>query len=485
MSNHVHTTALNGASAPSFVTGPSPLGTRVTLALVLLCSALAVAAINFSLPAMAAVVLFMVVVAGCSALGARPFAVFALVLSVPFSLTHHFVYRPNIGAGDGLSVYLSDVWVIWLLVHYIATRQKGTLKPLRDFLGFLVPLTLLLAADLASFARSGDTQLSVYGIIEHFRAALLFVVLAFSLRQGKRELRAASLAIVCAVITIGGICVGEMILQINLGGNTFLEDFGHPIFRSAGLSTPTLAAGYLAALLPLVAIEYFFPLSRARKLLAGLGLILGIAGLGCTLTRAALGILAIGIIPLFVVLRRRRLIRRGHIIIGLLCIGLLGVGLADKMTSRLDDGRTATLDGRTGLIGTALKMASDSPLIGQGVNNYGFKMHGFIPDDQRQSFEYIVHSKFFLTLAETGLLGLTALVWLLVVAGRRALMLMRRGVPMGIGLLCSMIVVVLDMNFESYEAGAILVNAWILIALVAALWSSQEVEASSSAGEGY
>ena len=128
-------------------------------------------------------------------------------------------------------------------------------------------------------------------------------------------------------------------------------------------------------------------------------------------------------------------------------------------------------------MGTAMNMASDSPLIGQGVNNYEFKMYGFIRSDQRQSFEYIVHSKFLLTLAETGLFGLTALVWLLVVTFRRALILARRGLPMGIGLLCSMIVVVLDMNVESYEAGVILVNAWILIAMVAAFWSSEEAEA--------
>jgi hypothetical protein len=477
MAGHVQTMALNSASARGFVSAPSPLGKGTAVALGLLCAVLAVAAVRFYLPAIAAVVLLMAVVAGCSALGARPFAVFGLIYSVPFSLTHHLVYRPNVGAGDGLAVYPSDIWVIWLLLYYIVQRQKGSIKPLRDFVGLLVPLILLLTADLVSFARSADVQLSVYGIIEHFRAALLFVVLAFSLRQGRRELRAASLAIVCGVITMGAICVGEMLLHVNLGANVMIDRFEHPIFRSAGLSTPTLAAGYMAALLPLVAIEYFFPISRARKALAGLSIIVGIAGLGCTLTRAALGILAIGIIPLLVVLRRQRLIRGGHIIIVLLCIALLGVGLADKITARVDEGRTSTLDGRTGLIGTALNMASDSPLIGQGVNNYEFKMYGFVPNDQRQSFEYIVHSKYFLTLAETGLLGLTALVWLLVVACRRALTLARRGLPVGTGLLCSLIVVVLDMNVESYEAGVILVNVWILIALAAALWSPQEVEA--------
>jgi hypothetical protein len=38
------------------------------------------------------------------------------------------------------------------------------------------------------------------------------------------------------------------------------------------------------------------------------------------------------------------------------------------------------------------------------------------------------------------------------------------------------------MNVESYETGAILLNVWILIALVAGFWSSEEATAQTSAG---
>ncbi len=113
-------------------------------------------------------------------------------------------------------------------------------------------------------------------------------------------------------------------------------------------------------------------------------------------------------------------------------------------------------------------------MVGQGVNNCELKMYGFIRSEQRQSFEYIVHSKFLLTLAETGLVGLTALVCLFVVTSRRAFNLARRGLSLGAGLLCSMIVVVLNMNAEGYEAISVLLNQWILIAIVAALWSSEK-----------
>jgi O-antigen ligase len=475
MSNQVRTMTLNGGSAPEFVAGPSPLGKGAMIALALLTALLAAAAIQFSLPAFAAIVLAMMFVAGCSVLGSEPFAVFGLIFCVPFALSHHFVYRPNLGAADGLAVYLVDFWIVWLLVDAMIQSQKGTKKPLRNFAGFMVPVILLLIADLISFTKSGDLQLSGYGLIEHFREALVFVVLASALRQGKRQLDAAWLATIWAVFAIGGICVAEMLLQRHLGIHAYeTGEYDNQVFRSAGLTTPTLAAGYLAALIPMVAIEFFFPKSKSRRRLAGLSMVIGTAGLWCTLSRAAVGILAFGVIPLFVLLRRQRVIRRGHIILGLLLIGLLAAGLSDKISARADEGRVTTLDGRTGLMGTALNMASDSPLIGQGLNNYEFKMYGFIPSDERQSFEYLVHNKYLMTVAETGPLGLFALVAMLVVGARRAYLLAKRGLPRGTGLFCSMIVVALHMNVESYTAGPILLNFWILLAIIAAFWSSEQ-----------
>src|SRR6201996_5200031 len=134
--------ALNNAQ--QFVAAPSPPGKQAMVALVLLSTVLAVGAIKFSLVVFAVVFMAMVVVAGCSVLGARPFALFALVFSVPFFVAHHFVYRPNVGAGDGLVVYLTDLWVLWLMIDAVVRSQKGTSKSLQKFAGFLVPVILLL-----------------------------------------------------------------------------------------------------------------------------------------------------------------------------------------------------------------------------------------------------------------------------------------------------------------------------------------------------
>ena len=295
MASHVQTLALNKAPAQRFVAGPSPLGKRGTMALVLLCPVLAVAAVHYYLPVFAAIAVLMVVVAGCSTLGARPFAVFGLVYSIPFHLTHHFVYRPNVGAGDGLAVYPTDVWVIWLLVYHIAERQNGSAKPLTGFGVFLVPLSVAhyRRSSLSHQVRRHGTQRLRSNRALQSRSPFYCGGFVIKTRQERAPRR------------LTGYCLCRDNHGCNLcGRNGFsgkphdvtvlIDRFVHPVFRSAGFTTPTLAAGYMAALLPLVAVEYFFPISRARRLLAGLSVILGIAGLGCTLTRAALGILAVG-----------------------------------------------------------------------------------------------------------------------------------------------------------------------------------------------
>jgi hypothetical protein len=62
------------------------------------------------------------------------------------------------------------------------------------------------------------------------------------------------------------------------------------------------------------------------------------------------------------------------------------------------------------------------------------------------------------------------------VTRHRAFVLARRGSFPGMGLLCA--VIVLNMNVESHKAASILLNTWISIAMVAALWRSEEATPS-------
>src|SRR5207244_8133244 len=92
---------------------------------------------------------------------------------------------------------------------------------------------------------------------------------------------------------------------------------------------------------------------------------------------------------------------------------------------------------------------------------------------QLTSFKYLVHNKYLLTLAETGGLGLLAFVWCMAIVLTRSLALARRSL-IGIGLLGSMIVALLDMMMESYAGNFTLWNVWTIAAFVAAMSGTRE-----------
>ena len=77
-----------------------------------------------------------------------------------------------------------------------------------------------------------------------------------------------------------------------------------------------------------------------------------------------------------------------------------------------------SFDRRSQLAGMAIKMVQDSPLIGQGLNNFTVVMdqYGIIAATTR--FLQPVHNIYLLILAETGILGLFGFGYLIVCAFR-------------------------------------------------------------------
>ena len=418
-----------------------------------------------------AVVVLVVVSLACSRFGSRQVAIIGLVSCIPVTFNHHFIYRRGyVGASDGIAVELIDVWMVWLAIEYLRRRRAGELQPVRSLMPFYVPLGLLLVADVLSSYNSVDLALSIYGIVNHLRAAFLFVILAITLAQGVRERQAAFWGVLCAVASVGALCMIETAIGSNFRADPLVDQMADGIFRAGALDTPTGTAAYLVELMPLVAIGYFCSRATPRRLFSAISLGLGLAGLICTITRGATGILLIASIPLIIYLYLDRRIRWKHVLLVVVASVVVFAIVGNKIKARLDEGDD-NLNARIGLTGTAINMGVNSFVIGQGVNNYWLKMHRFRPKTEMQDFEYIVHNKYLLTFAESGLLGLTTFVWLIVVSLVFAVRIALRGSPIGVGLVCSMIALVVSMNFEPYDVGPSLLNVWMLLAMVAGMWS--------------
>lgn len=390
------------------------------------------------------------------------FLLAALVCSATFSLQHHFSYIVGyVGASDGFVLTLEDIFA-FLLIAFQVFRFGFRSLALSPYLAFALVATL--AADALSLLALDDPSIGFYGFVNHCRTVALCLIVYWAIRLDRSLSRGFFLGVLLALSITGATCVLEFYSSQNVRVNQLVDEMANTGFRSGGFTTPTTVAGYLAFLLPigLVQCSPLFP--RNQRRLAAISVALGFAGIACTLTRGVWFCLALGLTVSLLLGWRARLLSARHLVF-LAGIGLiLAFALNGSIQRRVQEGNQ-NLTARFGLVGTALNMAADSPLIGQGLNSYFQKMAAFIPQNEPSSFEYLVHNKFLLTLAETGILGLLSFVFLLCMAVRSSASLLSPSPVLGVGLLGSFLILIADMNLESYEAGPGLITAWMMFGL--------------------
>jgi len=214
---------------------------------------------------------------------------------------------------------------------------------------------------------------------------------------------------------------------------------GH--FRvSSTTDHPNIFISVLVAAVPLniAALRYLRPTLRNRLLL-GLALLLNLAAAGATMSRAGWAALAAAVLVTAVGMR---LVGRGtrggaepsssgqegrgtlKVVLPLILLAVVGLGLGlSRITldpgerQRLLDLRGPTIQKRMLIYRAALKMAADSPLVGQGLGTFSLFLPGYRDAELARYFprnEYHVEhgvSEPMEVLAESGGLGLLA--WLL------------------------------------------------------------------------
>jgi putative inorganic carbon (HCO3(-)) transporter len=404
-----------------------------------------------------------------------------LVFSVGMCLEHHLIYVDGyVGAADGLTIKPEDLCAVFLLILH--TQRFGVYQGLKlpPLIAWAVLVFLL--TDTLSILAASDLALSLYGLYNHLRTVLLFLIVYWSLRHNPRQLKAFYTGVLLTAGMSGIVCLLEFATQENFRQNQLVDYMaGFEGFRASGFSTPTTAAGYIAFLLPLVLIQVIASQSTIRRQAAIFCTLAGVVGVICTLTRGALACLPLGLAPVLVAGYRCRLIKTAYVIPTVLVIAVAAVMLWPDLNSRFEQGDN-NLAARFSLIGTAMNMTKDSPLVGQGLNMYFLKMQAFIPPTESSTFEYLVHNKFLLTLAETGILGLLSFCFFYGLAVRDTLFICRHSFLMGAPFLGAWIVLLIDMNLESYEAGAGIQTFWMMAgAAMATRASLSSVEAGGSA----
>jgi len=258
--------------------------------------------------------------------------------------------------------------------------------------------------------------------------------------------------------------------------------FGFPRIQAFSME-PLYLANFL--LMPLlVGLAFFFnrtgPLNR-WPLIGLLALLL--INLVLTVSRGGyLGFLG-ALVVLFILLFRQVFTWK-NLVFGVLTVAVVGYGVAFAL-SRGDYRATneflghvmladvkqgESIQGRLKTYERSLQAYKESPILGIGIGNYG-PWHKFYPDATPEKGWDIVNNQYLELLAETGIVGLSAFILVIVVLIGRSLLALKYAQDIFlksalIGLLAAFVGVVIQYNFMST---LYIIHIWVLIGLLVAV----------------
>jgi O-antigen ligase len=277
-----------------------------------------------------------------------------------------------------------------------------------------VPFLLMTLATALTIFYTPERMVAVYALqvpLNHY----LFFLVGLNASRSREDFAVVlkCLMIVLATQSLVYFVQNGLGVGFNLRGEMITRGATQFEVQSHGGTVGTAPAAFASFILPLLFIgvsRFLFTRSRRDRrhmfILGGMGLV----ALLITVTRAAWVGFAIGSLWMSALAARRGAVktRLGALVAG----GCLAIALAwPLMALRVESGGlTGALDARTTLMSTAWRIIEDSPVLGVGAGAYGFVFREYLTRESTGDWQFIVHNVYLLTWAETGVLGLVALL---------------------------------------------------------------------------
>lgn len=342
-----------------------------------------------------------------------------LVLTVP--VDKYFAYQEHVGGWPGLRISAADVFLIALTpiaaVLWILKRGRDAIPRT-----LLVLVALLVAQYFLSTAFSTDRKLSLFEIAAtvHSLFVAMLVATLFRPRLARWVIYALALQVfVHTAFALAQVATGRPIVDGLLGGRAAvlvetLSTGGERLRPSGLFMHPIVYADFLFLSLPFVAVGLTIETRRLGRLVLGGILLMGLAGLALTLSRGAWLSAGVAGVVLFVLALREGIVDRRiakQIALAALVVGLAGAAVfGPRMWQRLTQSDSGNVDVRFDLNQIALRMVSDAPLAGQGLNTFVETMETFDPKDVKSYFPAPAHNLYLLEASEAGIPALLLLV---------------------------------------------------------------------------
>jgi putative inorganic carbon (HCO3(-)) transporter len=404
-----------------------------------------------------------------------------LVVDIPLGLDIALANRPgHTGGPGGFMVSLMSMVLVIGYTRWLANRPASPGIKLSVHGGITVPALVYFFTMLVSAFQAIDVWFSVTQLFLEAQFLLLYFYL---INYVKTQ------AHVRLILTAQAACVlGESILMslqyffdFELGSLGVTTKAGGSNIASASarvggtVGGPNHAATYLAVSLVIIFAAY---LTNGRLINKKLALIALFSGAGALImTQSRSGWVAFAVAMLIVVawaVRERIGIRA--VLLFFVVVVAVGVGFSKQIVDRFTTDDNGSAEGRIKYSTLAFNVIADHMFTGIGLNNQQF----VVEDDDYTPLEMIghkrtsIHNKYLAVWVETGLLGLLALVWLLLAAGRQAFRASMRAkdsrISMAlIGLSAAMVVYTMHMFTATFTSRMRLQLLWFILGLIVAI----------------
>ena len=381
------------------------------------------------------------------------------------------VQTPVLGMREGWMIAVTTIALVALYIIYVVQELSKPHSQVPIRFTENVPLFIYMTIVCLSLVVAVDTRGALFQIFFLAQMFMLYVYIA-STTQTVNDV------IFILIFLFGGLLAESLVvfaqrfagLQVNMLGIVTVSEYG----RMAGtLGSPNVAAGYLSLLLAPVFSLVFARVSHLVRLAAAVTFMLGSAALVFTISRGGWLALAISIIIFGMMLWMRGRLPTWAVV-GILFVASIGLAFAGEMIfNKLVGMRTGAALARIPLMKLAWLMISDNLFLGVGANNYVYNMRFYLLPEMTRGFLYVVHNKYLLVWAETGLGGILAFLGFLGITMWRGWKCWTRNhpllSPLALGFMAAVAGQMTHMMVEIFDSRTQVQALWLVAALVTAM----------------
>jgi O-antigen ligase len=375
------------------------------------------------------------------------------------------------GAVGGFNLSLTTLALTFLyaswLIGFLA-RERSAPRRIR----LNGALLLYLACVAVSMTTAYDEELSRFEMFMLAQVFLVHVYVASAVRSRRDVLFVVTLLLAGALL--------EALMMLGtafLGRDITLGVFGagiDPVTGRVGgtFGSPNGAAGYLVLLLAPSASLLLARVSGWHKVLAMATFTLGAMSLIWTLSRGAWIALALSMAIVGLGAWRRGYISlKGPLLLGL-ALMLLALPFLSIVSDRLLGDDQGSARSRVPLAILAYRVIEDYPWLGLGPNNFALIEKTYMTSEFAGEWFFIVHNKYLLVWAETGIAALLVFLWFLGSTLRRGWRQWTRGdplmAPLALGFTAAIVAHMWHMFFEVFHRPQIQ-TLWVIAGLLIAM----------------